>query len=71
MTRDIKKFCNLEENLYIEYGIAVQITNNKSKALTNVDIVINYDFAEQEINEYLGFKTCDVINIKNKVFKMN
>jgi len=67
VTRDIKKFCNLEENLYIEYGIAVQITNNKSKALTNVDIVINYDFAEQEINEYLGFKTCDVINIKNKV----
>ncbi|MCI8519125.1 MAG: hypothetical protein HFJ51_03350 [Clostridia bacterium] len=67
VTEDVKKFWNLEENLYIEYGIAIQITNNKSKALTNVDIVVNYDFEEEEINKYLGFKTCDVINIKNKV----
>lgn len=67
VTNDIKKFWNLEESLYIEYGIALQITNNKSKALTNVDVVINYDFTEEEINEYLGFKTCDVINIKHRV----
>lgn len=43
ITNDINKFMNLEEELYIEYGIAVQITNNKKRAAENADIVINYD----------------------------
>lgn len=43
ITNEINKFMNLEEILYIEYGIAVQITNNKKRAGENADVIINYD----------------------------
>ena len=44
VTSNINQFSYLEEMLYIDYGIAMQITSNKEKALSGVDIIINYDF---------------------------
>lgn len=57
----------LEEKLYNEYGIAMQITNNKRKALTNVDIVINFDYTEEQLSEYNINPQAVLVNIEEKI----
>ena len=65
ITKNISKFLYLEEELYVRYGIAMQITNNRIKALLNTDIIINFDFDENRINEYKIPNLATIINIKN------
>lgn len=57
----------IEEKLYNEYGIAIQITNNKRKALANVDIVINFDLKEEKLKEYSINKQAVLVNIKENI----
>jgi len=57
----------LEEKLYNEYGIAMQITNNKRKALTNVDIVINFDYTEEQLSEYNINPQAVLVNIEENI----
>ena len=57
----------LEEKLYNEYGIAIQITNNKQKALTNADIVINFDLKEEKLKEYNINSQATLVNIKENI----
>ncbi len=59
----------LEEKLYAEYGIAIEITNNKTKSLANVDIIINYDFTQEKIREYKINPQAILINIEEKIEK--
>lgn len=66
ITPKVNKFLYLEEKLYIEYGIAVQITNNKTKALLNAEIVVNFDFDEERINQYVFMPSATIINIKKQ-----
>ncbi|MCI8620893.1 MAG: hypothetical protein HFJ50_03750 [Clostridia bacterium] len=66
VTKNINSFLNLEEILYMEFGIAVQITNNKKRALSNSDVIINYDFGEEKLNEYAFSNECKILNIKEK-----
>ena len=67
VTDNIDKLSHLEEELYIEYGIALQITNNKGKSLTNVDIVINYDFNKENLIKYEIPNTITIVNILSRV----
>lgn len=64
VTSNINQFSYLEEMLYIDYGIAMQITANKEKALFGVDIIINYDLSEEKINEYKVPSCAIIVNIK-------
>lgn len=64
------RFKYLEEKLYEEYGIALQITNNKQKTLLNTDIIINFDYTEEEIKEYTINENAVIINIKNKIYNI-
>lgn len=67
VTKNISSFSYLEEELYLKYGIAMQITNNRIKALLNADIIINFDFDESRINEYKIPELATIINIKHIV----
>ncbi len=67
VTPNVSKFLNLEEILYIEYGIALQVTNNKKKALTNSDVILNFDFDENTINQYEINNSATIININHKI----
>lgn len=67
VTNRISKFNYIEEMLYNEYGIALQVTNNKEKAIANVEIIINFDFKETQINEYKYLESATIVNIKNVV----
>ena len=52
ITKNISRFSYIEEELYVQYGIAMQITNNRIKALLNTDIIINFDFNESRFSNY-------------------
>lgn len=67
VTQDVYRFSYIEEELYEKYGIALQITNNKQKSLSNVDIIINFDFDEEKINEYNINRTDIIVNISKNI----
>ena len=67
VTNNKERAGHIEDELYIQYGIPIQITNNKKKAISNIDMIINIDFDEEEINKYEISNTATIINIKSKV----
>ena len=67
VTTSKNSFSYIENELYEKYGIAIQITNNKIKSLSNVDIIINFDFNEERISEYNINPNATIINVNNKI----
>lgn len=63
----ISSFDYLEEELYSEYGIAMQITNNKRKSLLNTDIIINFDYDEEELNKYYVKTEAILVNLQGNI----
>lgn len=56
----------VEEELRAEKGIALNINNNYKKSLLKSDIIINFDFSEEEFNKYtLPKKSCILTKDKN------
>lgn len=45
----------------------LNITNNKKKSLLKVEIIINIDFAEENINKYKIYDKAIIININDKI----
>lgn len=67
VTDNINSFSLLEEILYCDFGIAMQITNNRQKGILTEDIIINFDFTKEKIEEYTLPENGVIINIKNKI----
>lgn len=67
ITKYKSRLSYVEQKLYDTYGIAIQVTNNKDKAITNDDIIINIDLDETQIKEYNGFNDNIVVNIKYQI----
>ena len=63
ITNNISKFKYIEEKLYNEYGIAIEISNNKRKSLLKTDIIVNIDFEEELLNKYKINNKSILINI--------
>lgn len=74
ITQNENKFKKIEKELYNEQGIILNINNNYKKSLSKSDIILNYDFGEEELNKYnINQKACIVnfnkqINIKENSF---
>ncbi len=60
-------FGYLEEELYTEYGIALQITNNKKKSLLHTDIIINFDYDGEQLNKYYTKSGAILVNLQENV----
>lgn len=67
VTNHSNKFKKLEEYLYNELGIILNITNNKNKSLANAGLIINIDFPEEIINKYEINSNAIIINIFNEI----
>ena len=67
VTNHSNKFKKLEEYLYNELGIILNITNNKNKSLANAGIIINIDFPEEIINKYEINSNAIIVNIFNEI----
>ena len=64
------KFKKIEEKLYDEYGIAIQFSNSYKKSLSKSNIIINLDFDEIDLNEYLIYDRAIIINCINQNIKI-
>lgn len=71
VTSKVNRFIYLEEKLYSDYGIGVQVTNNKEKALQSSEIIINIDFDEDMLKEYCIKDNATIINIKKTIKKID
>lgn len=64
VTKSLKNMHNVEEYLE-ENNIIVTVTNNKHKALKRAKIIINIDFNEKELQEYIIQRNAIIINVNN------
>lgn len=67
VTNHINKFKRVEENLYDKYGIMITITNNKRKSLLKSEIILNFDFVQEVLNEYNIYENAIIINIEGDI----
>lgn len=65
ITDDEKKFRKIERELYEEKGIILNMNNNYKKSLIKSDIIFNFDFSEDELNQYTLPKKSCIINLNN------
>ena len=60
-------FKNLQKMLYDENGIIITITNNKKRALSKANIILNIDYPEEMINKYVIKDDAIIINLEEKI----
>lgn len=67
VTNHIEKCKKIEEYLYNEFGIMLNVSNNKKSSLSKAEIIINIDFPEEIINKYRIYDKAIILNILEKV----
>ena len=65
ITKDEYRFKRLEELMYKEEGVALNIAYNYKKSFLKSDIVINIDLSEKEFNKFALPRKAIVINLKD------
>lgn len=66
VTNHINKCKKIEEYLYDEYGIILNISNNKRRSLLKSKVIINLDFPEELINKYRIYDKAIIVNLYYK-----
>lgn len=67
VTNNISHFVALKEQLWEEEGIVIILTNNKKKALSKSDIIVNIDFPEELVNIYNIYNEAILINLEEEI----
>lgn len=67
ITPNLEQFKNIEKRLYEENGIILNVINNYNKSLLKSDIIVNFDFPEEEINKYSIPRKTVIINLNDKI----
>ena len=67
VTNNINYFKPLKEKLWEEDGIIITLTNNKKKALSKANIILNIDFPEELVNKYTIFEEAILVNLEEEV----
>lgn len=65
LTNQTKQFRNLEEEIYQANGVVINVSKNYKKALGKSGIVINFDFAEEDLEKCVFVKNTYMVNVKN------
>lgn len=67
ITNNIDKCKDIENYLYNEFGILINISNNKKTSLLNSQIILNFDFSEEILNQYNIYSKAIIINLLEKI----
>ena len=62
ITNHIGKFRKIEEKLYNEEGILLNVSNNRRKSLIKAEIILNVDFPKELINDFSIYDKSTIIN---------
>lgn len=64
ITKEIEKY-NMLEHILNDEPIVYSVANNKKKSLKKAKIIINIDFNEEQIKQYLIYRNAIIINLNN------
>lgn len=67
ITNHIGKFRKIENKLFDEDGILINITNNKRKSLSKAKLILNIDFPKELINEFVICSTAKIITWEDNI----
>ncbi len=67
VTNHINSFKNMEDQISEEYGIFMDIGNNKRKILSKTNIILNFDFPTELINRYTINTEASIVNFRGNV----
>lgn len=67
ITNHIQKFKKVENILYEEMGIVISLSSNKKKGLAKAKLILNLDFPEELLNNYVIYPYAVIINIEHNV----
>lgn len=67
ITNHINKCKKIEKYLYKEFGIMLNMSNNKQRSLLKSEIIINFDFPEELINKYKVYDNAIILNMNDKI----
>ncbi len=67
ITNHTNKFRIVEEKLYDEFGIVLNINNNKRKGLAKAKVIINFDFPEELIKQYRIARNAVIVNLEQNL----
>lgn len=67
ITENENTFRKLEKELYEQKGIILNMNNNYKKSLIKSDIILNFDFLEDEVNQYTLPKKACIINLERNI----
>ena len=67
VTNHVDRFKKIEEKMSEEYGIFINVGNNKRKILAKTNIILNLDFPTELINQYTINSMATIINFKGNV----
>ena len=67
ITNNVNKFKNIEKYLYNEYGILLNISNNKRNSILNAKVILNFDFPEEILNQYNIYNKAIIVNLLEKI----
>ena len=62
ITNHIGKFRKIEEKLFNEKGILLNVSNNRRKSLIKAELILNVDFPKELINDFSIFDKSVIIN---------
>ena len=67
VTNHGERFKKLEKDLYEQNGVPIIISNNKKKSLSKADLIINFDFIEEDINKYTINENAIILSLNEKM----
>ena len=67
ITNHISDFKKIENNLYNENGILINITNNRKKSLLKAEIIVNFDFTKELLNQFVIYEKSIIIDLEGDV----
>lgn len=67
ITNHISKCKNIENYLHNEFGIILNVSNNKKTSLLKSQIILNLDFTTELINQYKIYDRAIIVNILDKI----
>ncbi|MDO5556432.1 MAG: hypothetical protein Q4G09_07575 [Clostridia bacterium] len=66
ITNHIQKLKRVQQYLHEEFGVMLNVLNNKKKSLLNSEIIINFDFPQELLNQYKIYDKAIILNILGK-----
>lgn len=67
ITNHMGKFKKIEEKLFKEEGILINLSNNRRKSLLKAKLILNVDFPKEVMNEFAIYDNSTIINWDEKL----